>query len=100
MIVMFLVTFGGTFLSYKVIKLATDEPLLDNAKFWDVFTGYKPRYKKGATLSMKAADDFKASQINNAIDEIVPYVLIALFCFLCLAVIAGFKVYSNSWWRG
>jgi hypothetical protein len=100
LIVIFLVTVGGTFVSYRGIRLIANDPMLTDAKFGDVFTGYAPHYKKGASLSQKAAEDWKAGYINKSIDEIVPWVLIALVLSLTAGGYAGFKVYSGTWLRG
>jgi hypothetical protein len=99
LLILVLVTVSGTFVSYKLIKIAAADPLLDQSKFGDVFTGFRPRYKKGATLGDKAAVNWKAALINQSVEEIVPFVLIAMFIFLCLGVVAAFKVYSGAWWR-
>jgi hypothetical protein len=96
-LVIFLVTFGGTFVSYKLIKVVSNDPMLDHAKFGDMFTGYYPHYKKGASLSDKAAEDWKAGYVNRSIDEVIPWVLIALVLWLSMGIYSGFKVYSGSW---
>ena len=99
LLIVFMVTASGTFASYKIIKLVAADPMLDQSKFGDVFWGYKPIFRRGMTEETKATLKWKAGIINQSIDEIMPYVLIALFIFLSFGVIAGFKVYSGSWWR-
>jgi hypothetical protein len=98
LIILILISAGGTFGSYKVIKLIAADNYLDQSKFGDVFTGYRSKYKKGASLSDKAAEDWKAGYINQAIDDVIPYVLISLVTFVSLGFVAAFKVYSGTWW--
>jgi hypothetical protein len=98
-IVMFVITAGGTFLTFETIRFFLDDPYLNMSKFGDVFTGYRPKYRRGASLNDKAAEDWKAGYINRSLDEVVPYVLVSLVCFLSLGIVAGFKVYSGTWWR-
>lgn len=97
-IVMFAITAGGTFATFETIRLIVNDPYLDMSKFGDVFTGYRPKYRKGASLQDKAAEDWKAGYVNRSLDEVIPYVLIAMVCFFSVAVVAGFKVYSGTWW--
>jgi hypothetical protein len=97
LVVIFLVTAGGTFVSYKLVKLIANDPYLEYCKFSDVFTGYRPKYRKGFTLSDKAAENWKAEYVNASINEIVPYVMIALVIWLSIGGYAGLKVYSGTW---
>ena len=90
---------GGTFVSYQVVKLVAADPYLDMTKFGDVFTGYRPKYRKGWSLQDKAKEDWKAGYVNRALDEVIFYVFIFLAIFSSLGFIAAFKVYSGTWWR-
>lgn len=98
LLVIFVITFGGSLLTFKILVATSDNPLLQEAGFRDVFSGYKPRYKKGFTMADKANADTKAAQINAAIDEIIPWMLIAIVSFFSLSMYPVFKILSYAWW--
>lgn len=99
LLVFFMIAAGGTFLSFQVIKLAAADPYLDMTKFADVFTGYRPKYRRGWGPEEKAREDWKAGYINNALDQVIFWVFIFLAIFSSLGIIAAFKVYSGTWWQ-
>jgi hypothetical protein len=98
LLVMFLITFGGSFLAFKILTLTSDKPIIMEAKFRDVFIGYKPKYRKFATPSDKAIANTKATEINAALDEILPWMLIAVIGFFSLSLYPVFKIWSYAWW--
>jgi hypothetical protein len=98
LLVIFFITFVGSFLSFKILVLTSNKPVLQEAKFRDVFIGYKPKYRKFATPSDKAMANAKASEINAAIDEILPWMLIAVIGFFSLSLYPAFKIWSYAWW--
>lgn len=99
LLVIVMITFGGSYLTFKVITLASEDIMLKEAGFRDVFAGHKPKYKKGANQSDRALADFKSRQINAAIDEILPWMLIAVVSFFSLSLYPVFKIWSYAWWN-
>ncbi|MEY3441868.1 MAG: hypothetical protein RLZZ519_149 [Bacteroidota bacterium] len=99
LLVMFLITFGGSFLSFKILTLASDKVIIREAGFKDVFIGYQPRYRKFSTMSDKAFMDLKARDINDALLDILPWMLIAVIGFFSLSLYPVFKIWSYAWWN-
>lgn len=98
LIVMFLITFGGSYATFKVLQLTSDNPKLDEANMRDVFIGHRAKYKKWFTVSDKAVADFKSREINAAIDEVFAWMLIAVVSFFSLSMYPVFKIWSYAWW--
>ncbi|HEX2898978.1 MAG TPA: hypothetical protein VHS96_04585 [Bacteroidia bacterium] len=95
---MFLITFGGSFLTFKILTLTSDKIIIREAGFRDVFAGYQPKYKKGFNMSDKAQADHKASLVNDALYDILPWMLIAVISFFSLSMYPVFKIWSYAWW--
>ncbi len=99
LMVTFLITFGGSFLTFKVLTLISDKPIIKEAGYKDVFLGYTPKYRKFSTLGDKAFMDLKAREINDALLDILPWMLISVVCFFSLSMYAVFKIWSYAWWN-
>lgn len=97
-LVMFVVTFIGTFITFKVLQASTDNPYLKDAGYREWITGHKVKYKKGSNLRDKALADTKAARVNEALDEILPWMLIAFVISFSFGLYPCFKIWSYAWW--
>jgi hypothetical protein len=73
--------------------------MIREANFKDVFLGYSPKYRRFSTSADKAFLDMKARQINEALFEILPWMMIAVFLFFSLSMYPVFKIWSYAWWN-
>jgi hypothetical protein len=97
LLVTFFITFGGSYLTFKILALTSDNVLVQKAVYKDVFLGYKPKYKRGFIIDPKLTAE--AHVINEGLEEFLPWMLLSVVCFFSLSMYPVFKIWSYAWWN-
>ncbi|MFT5777629.1 MAG: hypothetical protein ACI837_000577 [Crocinitomicaceae bacterium] len=87
-VVVILITFLGSYLTFKVLKSQND--MLYGTKYYQIFTGYS---SDGAS-SNDLVGSLVSATVNADLAEIRPTVLISMAGTFLLGLFAGYKIYS------